>query len=126
MEIFHFINCAQVLTDQLSTMFSSPELNSSIELFLSLFVRRPSDCTIFTLSTSSLDPLGQFQPKWTQNIFKQRRFEVVHKIQGCVPFQCEIIAALNQHVCVIISVSSSCLFIAWKCFSAKRYDPRTY
>ena len=47
--------------------FSSPELKAQVSLSDRPFVRlsvRPSDCKLFTFSSSSQEPPGQYQPNF--------------------------------------------------------------
>ena len=51
---------------------------------------RPSVCKLFLFSTSSQEPLGQFQPNLAQSILGLREFNIV-QMKGPALFQGEII-----------------------------------
>ena len=75
--------------------FSSPELKAQVRFFdhLSSVVClsvRPSVCKLFTFSSSSPEPLGQFQPNLAQSILGWRGFKFV-QMKGPALFPGEII-----------------------------------
>ena len=77
-------------------LFSSPELKAQVSFSdrLSSVVClsvRPSVCKLFLFSTSSQEPLGQFQPNLAQSILGWRGFKFV-QMKGHALFQGERIA----------------------------------
>ena len=57
---------------------------------------RPSVCNLFTFSSSSPEPLGQFQPNMAQSILEWREFKFV-QLKGPALFQGEIIMKLRKY-----------------------------
>ena len=83
-------------------VFSSPELKAQVSFSDHLSSVCPSVCLsvclsvckLFTFSTSSPEPLGQFQPNLAQSILGWRRFKFL-EMNGPAIFQREIIHWLN-------------------------------
>ena len=78
---------------------------SSSELFRSPFVGclsvclsvRLSVCKLFTFSSFSQEPLGQFQPNWAQSIKGYWEFKFV-QFKDCALFQEKIITKLRKYI----------------------------
>ena len=99
-----------------------PTLNEWAFLIICPFVCLPSVCKLFTFSSSSPEPLGQFQPNLAQSIPAWRRFTFV-QTEGPRIFlkwdTCNIIIfntcnniflALNQIWCLKSSLQIKCCF----------------
>ena len=91
---FHYMTSMISPRTMTPTQFLAHLAESSSELFWSPFVRRlsvcPSVCKLFLFSTSSQEPLGQFQPNLAQSILGLRGFKFV-QMKGPALFQGEII-----------------------------------
>ena len=94
--------------------FSSPELKAQVSfsdhlssvvcLSVCLSVRL-SVCKLFTFSSSSTEPLGQFQPNLAQNILWWRGFKFV-QMKGPALFKGEIIREQRKYIDKIKKSSS--------------------
>ena len=86
-------------TPELKAQMSfSDHLSSVVCLSVCLSVHpsvRPSVCKLFTFSSSSPEPLGQFQPNLAQNILGWRGFKYV-QVKGPSLFQGEIITQIAK------------------------------
>ena len=86
--IFHHIFSSPELKAQVSF---SDRLSSVVCLSVSVCLSvRPSVCKLFLFSTSSQEPLGQFQPKLAQKILGCRGFKFL-QMKGPALYQGEII-----------------------------------
>ena len=83
--------------------FSSPELRAQVSFSDHLSSASvhpsvcPSVCKLFTFSSSSPEPLGQFQPNLAQSILRWRGFKFVH-MKGPVLFKGEIIREQRKYI----------------------------
>ena len=93
--IYPFLISKLQCNNNVSLVFSSPELKAQVSFSdrLSSVVClsvRPSVCKLFTFSSSSPEPLGQFQPNLAQSIPGWRGFKFV-KMKGHTLSKGEII-----------------------------------
>ena len=91
-------NASQV-TNTAEPLVSSPELKAQVSFsdHLSSVCPSvcPSVCKLFTFSSSSPEPLGQFQPNLAQSILGWRGFKFV-QMKGPALFQGEIITQMGK------------------------------
>ena len=76
-------------------IFSSPELKAQVIFSDHPSSVCPSVCKLFTLSSSSPEPLVQFQPNFAQSILGSRGFKFV-QMKGPALFQGEIITQIAK------------------------------
>ena len=144
----HFMNILQLTRKPVFTyspyiyswsIFSSPELKAQVSfsdhlssvvcLSVCLSVRLsvcPSVCKLFTFSSSSPEPLGQFQPYLAQSILGWRGLKFL-TIQGSFNSQKKRSSFFSLIINIMVySHRFALMFIDWNCFSDKRCGPWTF
>ena len=82
--VLNCISCSSSINEEFFYWLTWAE--GSSELFWSKFVRRRRCCKLFTISSSSPEPLSQFQPNLSQSILRWRGFKFV-QMKGLALFQ---------------------------------------
>ena len=77
-------------------IFSSPELKAQVSFYDHLLSVCPYVCKLFTFSSSSQEPLGQFKPNLAQSILGRWGFKFI-KIKDHALFQGEIITKQRKY-----------------------------